>query len=153
MVGAGTGVTGSALQNKIDIVSKALLRCAHSSAPKTLLRTLSGREIVAMTSAVIRSAQRKMAVLVDGFIVSSSVLAACAIHPEVRNWVYFAHRSAEKGHALVLDHLEATPMLDCGLRLGEGSGALTALSLLDQAVVLHSQMATFAEAAVPDRDI
>ena len=152
MVGAGTGVTGEALSNKIQIVEKALLRCEQHADPKDILMALSGREIVAMTAAVIRAAERKMAVLVDGFIVSASVLAACRLYPKVREWVYFAHQSAEQGHAYVLNHLHADPILDCGLRLGEGSGALTALSLLDQAVLLHNQMATFDNASVPDRD-
>ena len=105
-----------------------------------------------MTAATIRAAQRKMAVLVDGFIVSSSILAACTLYPNVRDWIYFAHQSAEQGHRHVLDQLNASPILTCGLRLGEGSGALTALTILDQAVVLHKQMATFSEAAVPNRE-
>jgi nicotinate-nucleotide--dimethylbenzimidazole phosphoribosyltransferase len=90
-------------------------------------------------------------VLVDGFIVSVAALAATRLNPSCRPYLIFAHRSAEQGHRRVLEALNARPLLDLDLRLGEGSGAALALPILRLACALHDQMATFAQAAVPDR--
>jgi len=87
-------------------------------------------------------------VLVDGFIVSVAALAAVRLNPSCRPWLLFSHRSAEQGHRIVLDALEAKPILDLGLRLGEGTGAATALAVVRLALALHNGMATFAEAAI-----
>ena len=87
-------------------------------------------------------------VLVDGFIVTVAALAAVRLNPSCHQWLIFAHRSAERGHALVLEELSASPILDLGLRLGEASGAAVALPVLRLACALHNGMATFAEAAV-----
>ena len=152
LVGAGTGVQGSARENKIDRVQQALDRCKDSTDPVEILRRLGGREIVAMASAIHRAAQKGIAVWVDGFIVTAAALAACKINPSIRPYLYFAHQSAERGHRLVLKALHAKPLIQCGLRLGEGTGALTAFPLLELAVQLHKEMATFAQASVPDRE-
>ena len=93
-----------------------------------------------------------MAILVDGFIVSSAALVAVHHDPKIRDYMWFGHRSAEPGHARILEALGATTLVDAGLRLGEGSGALTALPLIQASVALHNEMATFTEASVPDRD-
>ncbi|MCQ4232786.1 nicotinate-nucleotide--dimethylbenzimidazole phosphoribosyltransferase, partial [Pseudomonas stutzeri] len=95
-------------------------------------------------------AQQGIPVLVDGFICSAAALCAVRLNPTCRPWLLFAHRSAEPGHLAVLQALEAEPLLDLGLRLGEGSGAALALPLLQQACALHNEMATFAEAAVAE---
>lgn len=100
---------------------------------------------------MIAAAQRGVPVLVDGFIVSVAALAAVRINPSLRPWLLFSHRSAERGHARVLEQLQADPLLQLDLRLGEGSGAALALPLLRLACALHNGMATFAEAAVADR--
>jgi nicotinate-nucleotide--dimethylbenzimidazole phosphoribosyltransferase len=91
-------------------------------------------------------------VLVDGFIVWVAARAATRLRPDVRPWLLFSHRSAERGHACVLDALHAEPLLQLDLRLGEGSGAALAVPLLRLACALHNDMATFAEAAVSGRD-
>ena len=93
-----------------------------------------------------------MDILVDGFIVSSAALIAVKIDARIRDYMWFGHRSAEPGHVRILNGLNATPLVDAGLRLGEGSGALTALPLIRAAVALHNEMATFEEASVPDRE-
>jgi len=90
-------------------------------------------------------------VLVDGFICSVAALVAVRLHPACREWLVFGHRGAEPGHRHVLQSLDAQPLLELGLRLGEGSGAALAVPLLRLACALHGQMATFAEAAVADR--
>jgi nicotinate-nucleotide--dimethylbenzimidazole phosphoribosyltransferase len=86
--------------------------------------------------------------MVDGFISSVAALLAVRLNSEVREWMFFSHRSAEQGHSLVLEELQAEPLLDLGMRLGEGSGAAVAVPLLMQACKLHFNMATFAEAGV-----
>jgi len=101
--------------------------------------------------AIVAAAQERVPVLVDGFIVSVAALVATRLNPSCRPYLVFAHRSAEQGHRWVLEALAARPLLDLDLRLGEGSGAALALPILRLACALHENMATFAEAAVPDR--
>ena len=152
MVGPGTGLVGDALTAKRELVSAALARTEGITEPLEVLRRLGGREIAAIVGAIGRAAERAMAVLVDGFIVSSAALVAVSVDARIRDHLWFGHRSAEPGHDRMLQALEATPLVDAGLRLGEGSGALTALPLVRAAVELHNQMATFEEASVPDRE-
>jgi nicotinate-nucleotide--dimethylbenzimidazole phosphoribosyltransferase len=133
-------------------VQQSLDRTNEVDDPLEVLRCLGGREIAAIVGAMGRAAERGMAILVDGFIVSSAALIAAKHDPRIRAHMWFGHRSAEPGHARILAALDARPLVDAGLRLGEGSGALTALPLIEAAVALHNQMATFEEAAVPDRE-
>ena len=152
VVGAGTGVAGAAKQHKTTLVQQALDRCKDLGTPLEILRCLGGREIVAMVAATQRAAQLGMAIWVDGFIVSSAVLTACRMNSAIRPYLYFAHQSAEAGHQLILEDLCASPLINCGLRLGEGTGALTAFPMLELAVHVHRNMATFSQAQVPDRE-
>ena len=115
------------------------------------LRALGGFEVAALVGAYLACAHEGIAVLVDGFICSVAALVAARINPSCREWLFFGHRGAEPGHRLVLDALQAEPLLELGLRLGEGSGAALAVPLLRLACELHNGMATFAEAAVADR--
>ncbi len=112
------------------------------------LRCLGGFEIAALAGAYIACAQQGLPVLVDGFITTAAALAACRMNASVRGWLLFAHASAEPGHARLLAALDAQPLLRLEMRLGEGSGAATALPLLRLACELHGGMATFAEAGV-----
>lgn len=148
MVGPGTGVSGNALETKKRVVRGALERVGRVS-PKEGLRRLGGRDMAALVGAASRAAARGMVVLADGFIVTSALLALNYLRPAARGALLFAHRSPEPGHARLLEALEAEPLLDLGLRLGEASGALTALPILDAACALHTQMATFEDAGVP----
>ena len=118
--------------------------CASTTIKREERKTVSCGEIAAMVGAIHRAAHQGMAVWVDGFIVSSAALAACRINPDIRPYLYFAHQSAEQGHAHMLDALKAKPLINCGLRLGEGTGALTSFPILELAVQLHCNMATFA---------
>jgi nicotinate-nucleotide--dimethylbenzimidazole phosphoribosyltransferase len=151
LVGSGTGVTGLALERKRAVVRDAIARVGRVHSPEEAIRRLGGRDMAALFGAAARASERGIAVLVDGFIVSSAILALVRTSPAVRRSLFFAHRSAEPGHRRVLEALEATPLLDLGLRLGEGSGALLALPLLDHACALHAGMATFASAGVPEK--
>jgi nicotinate-nucleotide--dimethylbenzimidazole phosphoribosyltransferase len=150
MVGAGTGVAGDALARKRAVVRDAVARTGGAD-PAALLCALGGREIAAIVGAAGRAVERRIAVLVDGFIVSAAILALVRLEPRVLPSLIFAHRSREPGHARILDALDARPLIDLELRLGEASGALTALPLLDLACALHGEMATFADAGVPER--
>ncbi|MCG8275584.1 nicotinate-nucleotide--dimethylbenzimidazole phosphoribosyltransferase [Stenotrophomonas sp. NLF4-10] len=156
MVGAGTGLDAPRVARKQQLVAQAL--ALHGAAVdaaaipgREALRRVGGLEIAALAAAMIAAAQRGVPVLVDGFIVSAAALAAVRINPSLRPWLLFSHRSAECGHARVLDCLQAEPLLQLDLRLGEGSGAALALPLLRLACALHNDMATFAEAAVAQR--
>jgi nicotinate-nucleotide--dimethylbenzimidazole phosphoribosyltransferase len=152
ITGLGTGLDAAGRDRKAKIVDAALAhhRLAGASA-ENILCAVGGFEIAAICGAIIAAAQRRVPILVDGFIVSVAALAAAGLNPSCRPYLLFSHRSAEQGHRLVLQALEATPLLDLDLRLGEGSGAALALPILRLACALHNGMATFAEAAVPDR--
>ncbi|WP_313916153.1 nicotinate-nucleotide--dimethylbenzimidazole phosphoribosyltransferase [Tahibacter sp.] len=152
LAGAGTGLDAAGIRHKADIVSQAVaFHRAFAIDPVESLRRLGGFEIAALAGAYIAAAQAGITVLVDGFISSVAALSAVHIHPGCRDWLLFAHRSAERGHARVLDALDAAPLLDLRLRLGEGSGAAVAVPLLRAACALHAGMATFDEAGVSNR--
>ena len=151
VVGPGTGVEGEALNAKRALVQRALDRTAGTEQPLAVLRRLGGREIAAIVGGMGRAAECGMAILVDGFIVSSAALVAVRHDAQIRDHMWFGHRSTEPGHARILNALGATSLVDAGLRLGEGSGALTALPLVQASVALHNQMATFEQASVPDK--
>jgi nicotinate-nucleotide--dimethylbenzimidazole phosphoribosyltransferase len=118
--------------------------------PLDALRALGGFEIAALVGAYLSCAQQGCVALVDGFICSVAALLAVRVNPACREWLLFAHCGAEPGHQRVLQALQAQPLLDLGLRLGEGSGAALAVPLLQLACSLHNDMATFAEAAVAE---
>ena len=153
LVGAGTGLDDARIARKQQVIERALALHgdAIAAAPTPALealRRVGGLEIAAMAGAMVAAAQRGVPVLVDGFIVSAAALVAVGLNPGVRDWLLFSHCSAERGHARLLEALDATPLLRLDLRLGEGSGAALALPLLRLACALHNDMATFEEAAV-----
>jgi len=152
LVGPGTGLDSKGVTRKARVVEKALLRHGSNRDALTVLTSLGGFEIAALTGAILGCAARRIPVLVDGFIVSVAALVAVHQQPGVREWLLFAHRSAEPGHNAVLKALDASPLLDLGMRLGEGSGAAVALPLLRSACTLHNHMASFAEAGVSEKD-
>jgi nicotinate-nucleotide--dimethylbenzimidazole phosphoribosyltransferase len=153
IVGSGTGLDGEGRARKARVVAEALTLHGLTSDARAdkVLAAVGGLEIVAITGAIIAAAQRRVPVLIDGFIVSAAALAATRLNPSCRSWLLFSHRSAERGHSIVLDALGARPLIDLNLRLGEASGAAIALPLLRLACAIHNGMATFAEAAVSDR--
>ena len=152
-VGRGTGIDDAALAVKRAVVQRGLdLHQGAASDALDMLRRLGGLEIAALTGAYIACAQRRIPSLVDGYICTAAALVACRVNPGVRDWLLFAHRSEEPGHRHLLKALSADPLLDLGMRLGEGSGAATALPLLRSACALHAEMATFADAGVADRE-
>ncbi|MEL7543734.1 MAG: nicotinate-nucleotide--dimethylbenzimidazole phosphoribosyltransferase [Pseudomonadota bacterium] len=149
LVGAGTGLDAMGQERKARVVSDALdLHGCNGADVLHALRCVGGLEIAALTGAIIAAAQAGVPVLVDGFIVTAAALAAVRINPDVRPYLIFSHRSHEQGHGILLDAMDAAPLLSLDMRLGEGSGAALALPLLRHACALHNDMATFAEAAV-----
>jgi nicotinate-nucleotide--dimethylbenzimidazole phosphoribosyltransferase len=152
ITGVGTGLDAAGCERKARIIAAVL---AHhdlaGAAAERVLCAVGGLEIAAITGAMIAAAQRRIPILVDGLIVSVAALAAARLNPSCRPYLIFSHRSAEQGHRRLLEALDARPLLDLDLRLGEGSGAALALPILRLACALHNGMATFAEAAVPDR--
>ena len=133
------------------MISEALSRYDNlANQPLETLRCLGGFEIAALTGAYISCAQLGIPVLVDGYITTAAALVAVKHQPEVRDWLIFSHQSAEPGHQAMLKALDARPLLDLGMRLGEGSGAATAVPLLRAACALHNNMATFADAGVAE---
>ena len=152
LTGPGTGLDAAGVNHKAQVIERALaLHAAQRGDALHTLFNLGGFEIAALVGAYLACAQEGVAVLVDGFICSVAALLAVRLNPQVRPWLLFGHRGAEPGHRHVLETLEAEPVLELGLRLGEGSGAALAVPLLRLACELHGQMATFAEAAVADR--
>ncbi|MBV7548980.1 nicotinate-nucleotide--dimethylbenzimidazole phosphoribosyltransferase [Pseudomonas sp. PDM26] len=154
LTGPGTGLNAEGVSHKAQVIERALaLHGAQRGDALQTLFNLGGFEIAALVGAYLACAQEGVAVLVDGFICSVAALVAVRLNPECREWLLFGHRGAEPGHRHVLETLKAQPLLDLGLRLGEGSGAALAVPLLRLACDLHGQMATFAEAAVADRPV
>ena len=150
-VGPGTGVNADGVVNKAKVIEQALaLHQPPSDQPLDILRCVGGLEIAAMVGAYITAAQNGCPILIDGFISTAAALIAVKINPACRDWMLFSHQSAEPAHTLALDYLNATPLLDLGMRLGEGSGAAVAVPLLQSALTLHNQMATFETAGVSD---
>lgn len=149
LAGPGTGLDGVGIDHKATVIERALV--LHGEAlrdPVEALRRLGGFEIVALTGAYISCAHMGLPVLVDGFIASAAALAAARLCENAPQWLLFSHASAEPGHAYLLEALQAKPLLDLGMRLGEGSGAAVAMPLLRLACALHNDMATFAEAGI-----
>ena len=152
LVGPGTGLDAQGVTHKGQVIETALAKHADAmTSPVEALRHVGGLEIAALVGAYIRSAQVGMAILVDGFITTSAAILASKIQPEITDWMFFAHASAEPGHQAMMASVGADTILDLGMRLGEGSGAGVALSILKSACVTHNEMATFAEASVSEK--
>ncbi len=152
LVGPGSGLDDDAVMHKAELIDIALARHAgHEMTALDILRAYGGFEIAALTGAFIRCAQRRLPILIDGFICTAAALSATHINPLVRDWMLFGHQSAEPGHELMLHALDAQPILNLNMRLGEGSGAACAASLLRMACALHNNMATFEDAGVADK--
>ena len=148
-VGRGTGIDDAQLGRKISLVSQALARVGDGSDPVRLLAELGGFEIAQITGAMLAAAEQQITMLIDGFIVTSAALLAVKIAPAARDYMIFSHGSSEgSGHGIMLETLKARPLLDLGLRLGEGTGAALALPLLRSACAFYNEMASFASAGV-----
>jgi len=152
VTGRGTGVDDAAYARKIDVVQRAVaIHFAGQPDPLTALAAVGGFEIAGLVGVALEAASRRILVVLDGFISSVAALIAVRIDSAMRDYCVAAHRSVEKGHQLVLAALELQPMLDLGLRLGEGSGAALALNLIASAADVMREMATFSGAGVTEK--
>jgi nicotinate-nucleotide--dimethylbenzimidazole phosphoribosyltransferase len=151
MAGRGTGIDDAGLRRKVDAIRRALaLHGAASADPLDALARLGGFEIAGLAGVVLGGAARRIPVVIDGFISSAAALAAVRLAPAAAGYLVAAHRSVEPGHARILQALDARPLLDLELRLGEGTGAALAFHLAEAAVRILREMATFADAGVSD---
>lgn len=152
LAGPGTGLDRAGVARKVEVIRRALaLHQDYLRDPIEAVRRLGGFEIAALAAAFVACAQLGLPVLVDGFIASVAALVATRLCTGAQPWLLYGHTSAEPGHTRVLQALNARPLLDLEMRLGEGSGAAVAVPLLRLACALHNDMATFVEAGVSEK--
>ncbi len=152
-VGLGTGIDTETLSRKIDAVIRGLAKHrpgVHYPAALYWLAAVGGFEIAAMTGFILEAAQTKMPVVVDGFIATAAAAVAFQMNPHCRGICFFSHQSAEAAHGRILAALEVSPILNFGMRLGEGTGAALAMPILEAAAKILSEMATFDSARISD---
>ncbi|CAM2838956.1 nicotinate-nucleotide--dimethylbenzimidazole phosphoribosyltransferase [Vibrio rarus] len=148
-VGRGTGIDDESLSIKRELLSQAMdLHQENISDPMNVLACLGGFEIVQMTGAILAAAEKKMLVVIDGFIATSAALVAVALQENCKDYLIYAHQSDEQGHQKMLQSLQASPLLSLGLRLGEGTGAALSLPIVQAAVNFYNEMASFEHAGV-----
>jgi nicotinate-nucleotide--dimethylbenzimidazole phosphoribosyltransferase len=149
--GPGTGLDAAGVRHKVDVVERALRANAPlGDDPVEVLAALGGFEIAFLAGVALGAAEQRLAIVLDGFIVAAAALVAARIEPRVRDYMIAAHLSPEPGHRLGLDALGLQPLLELGLRLGEGSGAALALPLVRASLAVLHEMATFDSAGVTD---
>ncbi|OAN18362.1 nicotinate-nucleotide--dimethylbenzimidazole phosphoribosyltransferase [Photobacterium jeanii] len=148
-IGRGTGISDEQLNTKAELIGKGLdIHQGKLDTPLDILANVGGFEIAQMVGAMLQAAQNQMLILVDGFIATASAFLAVRMYPEANHYFIYCHCSQEAGHQRMLSQLEATPLLDLGLRLGEGTGAALALPLLKAACAFYNDMASFDQAGV-----
>jgi nicotinate-nucleotide--dimethylbenzimidazole phosphoribosyltransferase len=148
-VGRGTGIGSDGLLRKVQVVQKAIeVNRPDPHDPLDILAKVGGYEIGAIAGLCLGAARHRIPILLDGFISTAGALLACALEPNVRGYLLASHQSAEKGHALMLQKLGLKPVLNLDMRLGEGTGAVLAMHLVEASVKLLLEMATFSQAGV-----
>jgi nicotinate-nucleotide--dimethylbenzimidazole phosphoribosyltransferase len=155
-VGRGTGLDDYSLKKKIQILKQAIkkhLPDVDKSNPLSVLSTFGGFEIAMICGGILQAAELNMIILIDGFIVTSALLVALKINPSVLDYCIFCHKSDEKGHSYVLNELNAEPLLDLKMRLGEGTGVAIAYPLIKSALNFLNNMASFEDANVTKKTI
>jgi nicotinate-nucleotide--dimethylbenzimidazole phosphoribosyltransferase len=148
VTGRGTGIDDEGLRRKTDVVGAALRRLPSDADPLTVLSHVGGLEIAALAGFIVGAASHRVPVIVDGVVSGAALLAAHADRPDVLPYVIAGHRSTEPGATAVLDRLGLDPVLDLGMRLGEGTGGCLALNILDAAARILHDMATFEAARI-----
>lgn len=154
VTGRGSGINSHKLLHKIEVIKQSLaVNRERLGTPLGALAAVGGLEIAAITGLILGAASRKTPVVVDGFISSAGALVACRLCPDVADYLFYSHRSAETGHGVFLDHDGHRPLLDLDLRLGEGTGAALAMSVIEGALKCFHGMARFSDGAVPTCEI
>lgn len=150
--GRGTGLDDAGVAHKAEVIRRTLaLHRSCFSDPIGVLAAVGGFEIAAIAGLILGAAERRRVVVLDGFISCSAALIAQALAPASLDYVIFSHRSAERGHRRMLEFLNAQPLLDLDMRLGEGTGAALGINLIDAALKLYREMATFESAGVSNK--
>lgn len=153
VTGRGTGISDEQLAHKIHVIEKALERNApNPQDPLDVLMKVGGLEIAGLVGVIVAAASHLVPVVIDGFISGAAALIAVELNPVIGNYLLAGHVSAERGHRLILERLRLSPLLDLKLRLGEGTGAVLAMSVIEAALHAHCEMATFEEAGVSKRE-
>jgi nicotinate-nucleotide--dimethylbenzimidazole phosphoribosyltransferase len=149
LAGRGTGVDDAGLRRKIEAIQAGLqLHSKAASDGMSILAAMGGFEIAAMTGVCLAGAAMRVPVVVDGYIATAAAVAADRIRPDLRDYLFFSHRSAERGHSVALEALGVRAILDLDMRLGEGTGAALAMSIIESALALFNGMATFESAGI-----
>lgn len=148
ITGRGTGLDDAGLAHKLAVLTAAAARTDDRLEPQEAMTEYGGFEIAMMTGAMLGAAQARRLIIVDGFIATAAAVAAMQIEPPIKDAMVFAHQSAERGHAVVVEALQVKPLLDLDLRLGEGTGALLAWPLVKCAAAMLNDMASFDSAGV-----
>lgn len=153
VAGRGTGLDDNGVRHKAKVIDAAIAHHKLSHAPaRQVLETVGGFEIARMAGFLMEAQRLKLPVMLDGFITGAAALAAVKMEPQTRGVLFFSHRSAERAHGLLLEELDGDPLLDLGMRLGEGSGAILGMHLLVCAMRLYIEMASFESAQVSRSD-
>ena len=147
-VGAGSGLNNEGIRHKYEVLQQSLDNYKGDGSPYDIIRYFGGLEMVMAVGAMLQAADLKMVILVDGFIMTNCILAASKLYPEVLNYAIFGHCGDETGHKLVLDEIGVKPLLNLGLRLGEGTGAICAYPIVESAVRMINEMDNFAHASI-----
>jgi len=150
-VGAGTGLAADGIRHKQQVIEQAVAYHAGVDAPLDVLQTFGGFEIAMIVGAMLKAAEQRTVLLIDGFIVTSALLVAAKLQPAILDYCVFSHCSDEHGHRRMLQYLDGRPLMQLDLRLGEGTGSALALPLLHAAVNFLAQMATFSSAQVSEK--
>jgi nicotinate-nucleotide--dimethylbenzimidazole phosphoribosyltransferase len=150
-VGAGAGLTSDAVLHKQHVIERAVAHHSAVDTPLEILATFGGFESAMMAGAMLQAAKRRMVLLIDGFIVTSALMVAAKLQPAILDYCVFSHCSDENGHKAMLRHLGGRPLLQLGMRLGEGTGCALAYPLLQSAVNFLRDMATFESAQVSEK--
>lgn len=149
--GRGTGLDDAGLSRKQQLLGVAVARTGKLDDPWRVLQEFGGFEIATMVGVILAAAEKRMVVLIDGFVVGAAALVACALYPAVRDFCVYCHQSVEPGHRYQLAAMRAEPLLDLGMRLGEGTGVALAWPLVKAAVAFLNDMASFASAGVSEK--
>lgn len=152
VTGRGTGINDTVLKNKAGLIEKALLlNNPNPSDPIDVLSKVGGFEIGGLSGIILSAASRKIPVVIDGFISGAAALIAYGLAPEVKNYLFAAHSSVEIGHQAILQHIGVEPILNLNLRLGEGTGAALGINIIEAAVKILTQMASFKDVGVSEK--
>ena len=147
-IGAGAGLDTPGIRHKYEVLKKAVERYKQNQEPVPVIRYFGGFEMIAAIGAMLRAAEQHLIILIDGFIMTACALATIRLYPDSQDYMIFTHCGDESGHRMMLDIVDAKPLLNLGLRLGEGTGALCAYPIIDSAVRMINEMNNFKDAEI-----